>query len=906
MPSLPFLVAWLIEKARNSNKSVENVDEDVQDELQHSESRDHRIDIQEVDNSEPTRVPSSQETKVSSPSPHRKRRRRRDSLSVAGKVAKDTAGHVGRFFFASDKSLDEGYSPKYRWLPIISGLLVPFSILLEVPGLTEHWYNRTDGTQVIEYRENPAILNAGLGLSMASALLANICLLMRFLERRIKSATIATIVFLLIHDVINIAALVIFGIIHSVDDGFTYSQAYWVTMASTITSLTVTMTLLIDYVRTPNFSSSGSGLTRKQRSLVIIVMVLLTYLGLGALIYCFLIDLRFLDALYFVCCSSLTIGFGDISPTSSGSRLFSIFYNTFGILNTGLAIAIARETIVESFEQSYRNRKHALTARRRLHRQLHAKKHNAKHGMWLATHKVNQQLPEGVDVPLSSHPPTPPPEVQEHNQSELGASEEVEYQQGTSASARRQWSGPRLQTSRHDTETSVAVAQTPEGHTHTSKEAEKEVDKNRRMAQEQVDKVDDRMVQGFDEEEREYIKFRQDMIKEEKKEFRVKLGVSWSLFVIFWVIGGAIFMGTEGWSYGTSIYFCFTAFSTIGYGDVAPRTGPGRVCFVAWSLMGVAAMTILFSVLSEAYQSRYSTVMHNGLFDKAVRSYQNKTHTEKQTSLPSTPAFDAETMTKQEKVEALNSTKVEMSTIPPRIISLAKAFHSHLQYVLSHNSQEKPPPGLQRALDELMQEEAMNEDLRKEVLQDGEARRTLFMMSFERTLKKMVENAERISKLIDDRDALEQTMRFIDEEVDELLNEVGDRGGDGDDDGTNDNGLTDSPAEMRHEDMHGGHKIAKMRWQKIRTGVLGTGVLGFGRSRSSRHDPYMHHDGSQSAPHLTGGEAEEAEDDNTGWLQGRGASFSNKRRRRSRARSSKMSNVRFADDPYHEGTSRRE
>ena len=32
----------------------------------------------------------------------------------------------------------EGVEPKFRWTPILSGLIVPFSILLEIPGLTEH------------------------------------------------------------------------------------------------------------------------------------------------------------------------------------------------------------------------------------------------------------------------------------------------------------------------------------------------------------------------------------------------------------------------------------------------------------------------------------------------------------------------------------------------------------------------------------------------------------------------------------------------------------------------------------------------------------------------------------------------------------------------------------------------
>jgi len=52
----------------------------------------------------------------------------------------------------------------------------------------------------------------------------------------------------------------------------------------------------------------GSGLTHKQRSLVIIVIVLLCYIGLGALILSVMMKLSFIDALYLAVVSIETIG----------------------------------------------------------------------------------------------------------------------------------------------------------------------------------------------------------------------------------------------------------------------------------------------------------------------------------------------------------------------------------------------------------------------------------------------------------------------------------------------------------------------------------------------------------------------------------------------------------------------
>ncbi|KAG5219815.1 Tandem pore domain k+ channel [Salix suchowensis] len=74
--------------------------------------------------------------------------------------------------------------PKLPLTPILSGFVIPFAILLEIPGLTEHWYIRTVDDKIVESRMNPAILVIGMAISMGIGLLANICLVLRFLERR--------------------------------------------------------------------------------------------------------------------------------------------------------------------------------------------------------------------------------------------------------------------------------------------------------------------------------------------------------------------------------------------------------------------------------------------------------------------------------------------------------------------------------------------------------------------------------------------------------------------------------------------------------------------------------------------------------------------------------------------------
>lgn len=142
-------------------------------------------------------------------------------------------------------------SPTYRILPIFSGIVVPFSILLDIPSLSGHWYVRTgSNSETIESRPNPRLLNVAMAVSMAFALFACICLVIRFTERAVKLMTILAIISLTAHDVISIIAVTAFGIGHRDDDGFTYGQSFWMALCATFSSTVTNVTLLIDYVRT--------------------------------------------------------------------------------------------------------------------------------------------------------------------------------------------------------------------------------------------------------------------------------------------------------------------------------------------------------------------------------------------------------------------------------------------------------------------------------------------------------------------------------------------------------------------------------------------------------------------------------------------------------------------------------
>lgn len=110
--------------------------------------------------------------------------------------------HNAKDFILQRETNDDAeleHQATYRWLPIFSGIVIPFSILLEIPGLTEHWYIVTENNQTIESRKNSALLDAGMSISMACALIANIAIVFRFLERKVRTSTLIAIATLTIH-----------------------------------------------------------------------------------------------------------------------------------------------------------------------------------------------------------------------------------------------------------------------------------------------------------------------------------------------------------------------------------------------------------------------------------------------------------------------------------------------------------------------------------------------------------------------------------------------------------------------------------------------------------------------------------------------------------------------------------
>ncbi len=85
------------------------------------------------------------------------------------------------------------------------------------------------------------------------------------------------------------------------------------------------------------------------------------------------------------------------------------------------------------------------------------------------------------------------------------------------------------------------------------------------------------------------------------------------------IIGTGLFHQIEKWNYIDSFYFTGITITTIGYGDLVPKTDVGKIVTVFFALIGVGAALVALTTLAEDYFERRQL-----RFEKRFGNYINK------------------------------------------------------------------------------------------------------------------------------------------------------------------------------------------------------------------------------------------------------------------------------------------
>ena len=81
-----------------------------------------------------------------------------------------------------------------------------------------------------------------------------------------------------------------------------------------------------------------------------------------------------------------------------------------------------------------------------------------------------------------------------------------------------------------------------------------------------------------------------------------------AIFVLVLLLSGSLFYArVEGWRFIDALYFSVATLTTVGYGDLAPRTDLGKVFTVLYLLLGLGAVAAFVTGLAE--RRRRATVV---------------------------------------------------------------------------------------------------------------------------------------------------------------------------------------------------------------------------------------------------------------------------------------------------------
>ncbi len=73
------------------------------------------------------------------------------------------------------------------------------------------------------------------------------------------------------------------------------------------------------------------------------------------------------------------------------------------------------------------------------------------------------------------------------------------------------------------------------------------------------------------------------------------------LLAVLMLLSGTVFYrSVEGWSWIDAFYFSATTVSTVGFGDLAPKTGLGKLFTVIYMFVGIGVFVLLFAQLAKA------------------------------------------------------------------------------------------------------------------------------------------------------------------------------------------------------------------------------------------------------------------------------------------------------------------
>ncbi|WOO81374.1 Outward-rectifier potassium channel TOK1 [Vanrija pseudolonga] len=228
-----------------------------------------------------------------------------------------------------------------QYMPLVAAIAAPMSSLMDIPALSQHWYSYYGNVQ-----RDPTVCLCLSAVGLGFNVLANVLLLVRFSATKksfwrwgVKLSLLCWIT----KTIIAIVNLLVFGAGQRNGPGYSYDQGFWCAVVSCVISGFISFCLLVHYILVfgrPEWDKEEIRL--EGRKFMLSVTTFIGLIGIQAMVFNFIEEWGYLNAIYFSVQTALTVGYGDFVPTTAVGKvlIFPFAVLTISLLANEVSIII--------------------------------------------------------------------------------------------------------------------------------------------------------------------------------------------------------------------------------------------------------------------------------------------------------------------------------------------------------------------------------------------------------------------------------------------------------------------------------------------------------------------------------------------------------------------------------------